>query len=133
MLKTLCAAYQGAGAFSSVLASIDQGEEFRPSNAAVAAGFLEKMKTPVDDWRKQGQERFLRGVVLVHRLYRQREQNPRWDHDHCEFCGATFSLLDKPEYLKEGYATEDDYYWMCQTCFDDFKDEFQWQVREKME
>ena len=88
---------------------------------------------PDDDWRRQGQEHFLNGVTLVHRPYRQYENNPRWEHDHCGFCGAKFSLLDKADCLKEGYTTEDDYHWICQTCFDDFQEEFQWQVREEME
>jgi hypothetical protein len=81
-----------------------------------------------DDWRLQGQERYLRGVTLIRRKYRQYPRNPEWDHDHCEFCWATFSLLDNPDYLKEGYATKDDYRWICPACFEDFKDDFDWTV-----
>jgi hypothetical protein len=84
-----------------------------------------------DDWRLQGQERYLMGSTLIHRKYRQNPNNPDWDHDHCEFCGETFSLFDEPEYLKEGYATDDDYRWICPTCFDDFKEDFKWQVKEE--
>jgi hypothetical protein len=87
---------------------------------------------PEDDWRRQGQERFLKGVTLVHRKYRPYQKNPNWDHDHCEFCGATFSMLDDPTHLKDGYATEDDYRWVCPTCFEDFQDEFKWAVKEEM-
>ncbi|MDF7802032.1 hypothetical protein P4C99_21325 [Pontiellaceae bacterium B1224] len=84
-----------------------------------------------DDWRLQGQERYLTGSTLIHRKYRQNPNNPNWDHDHCEFCGETFSLLDDPEHLKEGYATEDDYRWICSTCFNDFKEDFKWRIKEE--
>jgi hypothetical protein len=30
--------------------------------------------------------------------------------------------------LDEGYATQEDYYWVCKTCFDDFKAMFSWTV-----
>ncbi len=82
-----------------------------------------------DDWRRQGQERYLSSVVLVRRPYRLYPKDPAWDHDHCEFCGAKFSLLDAPDHLKEGYATEDDYRWICPTCFEDFAEEFKWTVK----
>jgi len=87
---------------------------------------------PENDWRRQGQEEYLKGATLVHRPYRQNPNNPKWDHDHCEFCWATFSLFQHPEHLKVGYATEDDYRWICPACYVDFKDEFDWSVREEM-
>ena len=96
-----------------------------------AVTFGEQMMMPKDDWRRPGGE-FLHGVPLVHRKYRQNQKNPKWDHDHCEFCGVTFSLMDIPEDLKEGYATEDDYRWVCPKCFEDFRDEFKWVVIEEM-
>jgi hypothetical protein len=79
-----------------------------------------------DDWRLGGQENYLKGVKLVYRKYRQYAKSPSWDHDHCAFCWAEFFLGDGPEYLKEGYATLDDYHWICPTCFEDFKDLFLW-------
>ena len=87
---------------------------------------------PLDDWRRQGQEEYLKGVVLVHRKYRLYQKNPNWDHDHCEFCGEKFSLLDAPDHLKEGYATEDDYRWICSACCQDFKEEFGWNIRNEI-
>jgi len=81
---------------------------------------------PEDDWRRQGQERYLTGAVLVRRPYRRNAKNPEWDHDHCEFCGATFSLHGALDDLKEGYATKDDYRWICPACFQDFHEEFCW-------
>jgi hypothetical protein len=71
------------------------------------------IKLPSDDWRRQGQERYLFEAILVHRPYRQNQYNPGWDHDHCEFCGAKFSVdLSGPDFQKDGYTTEDDYYWI---------------------
>ena len=80
----------------------------------------------------QGEERYLMGVTLIHRKYRLYPKDPEWDHDHCEFCGDKFSLYNNPEHLKEGYATEDDYRWICSTCFHDFKDDFKWKIIEDM-
>ena len=78
------------------------------------------------DWRLQGQEKYLHGVTLTRRAYRQYASNQSWDHDHCEFCGAKFSVESLPDTLQEGYATADDYRWICPTCFEDFKEMFGW-------
>ena len=51
-----------------------------------------------------------------------------WDHDHCEFCGAKFMNANGPNILHEGYATPDDYYWICSNCFNDFKQLYNWQM-----
>ena len=56
------------------------------------------------DWRLQGQEKFLQGVVLVKRRYRSHSQNPDRDHDHCEFCWAKFMVEGNPDSLHEGYS-----------------------------
>jgi len=77
-----------------------------------------------DDWRRQGQERFLKDARLSHRAYRPYRAG--WDHDHCEFCGAKLSLA--PDGIREGYCTEDGYHWVCEDCFQDFKEEFAWAV-----
>jgi Family of unknown function (DUF6188) len=86
--------------------------------------------TEVDptDWRLQGQERYLKRATLVRRAYRRYAKNPYWDHDHCEFCSAKFTVEALPDTLQEGYATLDDYHWVCPTCFEDFKDLFAWTV-----
>ena len=81
-----------------------------------------------DDWRLQGQENYLMGVTLVRRLYRQNPYNPKWDHDHCEFCWEKFSLVDSENTIQSGYASLDDYRWICPTCFEDFKNMFKWKV-----
>jgi hypothetical protein len=90
------------------------------------------MSNDEKDWRLGGQERYLQGVILVHRKYRQYPKNLNWDHDHCSFCWATFTMSDIPDAHHQGYATEDDYHWVCEQCFEDFKDIFEWEVIEKL-
>lgn len=77
-----------------------------------------------NDWRRQGQERYLSRARLDFARYAC--FRPGWDHDHCEFCGRKFSLVAGD--LNEGYATPDRYRWVCQDCFEDFREEFGWQV-----
>lgn len=84
-----------------------------------------------DDWRLRGQENFLRGKTLHRSTYKQRSET--WDHDHCAFCWAKFMERDYPGYpanLHVGYTTEDEYHWICEQCFCDFRDRFEWHLRE---
>ena len=85
-------------------------------------------KTKDGDWRLQGQEEYLTGVSLVHRPYRRYAANPEWDHDHCAFCLAKFMIEDRPNVLHEGYASSDDYHWICESCFLDFQEQFGWTI-----
>lgn len=86
-----------------------------------------------NDWRLQGQERYLQGAVLVRRQYRPYPRDPNWDHDHCEFCSAKFMVEDYPDVLHVGYCTEDEYRWICDQCFTDFRARFGWSVRETVD
>jgi hypothetical protein len=79
------------------------------------------------DWRLQGQERYLSGIELMWRAYRQKSDNPDWDHDHCAFCWAKF-MVDEPEALHAGYCTLDEYHWICKACFEDFRGRFGWKL-----
>jgi hypothetical protein len=81
-----------------------------------------------NDWRLTNQEKHLLGRTLVWRRYVP--PRPSWDHDHCEFCWATFMDNEYADY-REGYTTEDNYYWICPVCFEDFKDMFGWTVRKE--
>ena len=74
-----------------------------------------------DDWRLFGQESYLHGVTLAHRKWTQIRVN--WDHDHCEFCWTTF-----PDEAEAGYCTPDESNWICDACFEDFKDMLEWRV-----
>lgn len=79
-----------------------------------------------DDWRLQGQEAYLQGVTL--RWSDWVLQRPDWDHDHCEFCFAKFTDRDWPDVLHSGYVTSDRQRWICEKCFNDFAERFQWKV-----
>lgn len=79
----------------------------------------------MDDWRLQGQDKYLKGKVVERKKYQCYRDG--WDHDHCEFCGTKFSL-DISDALKVGYATKNNYYWICDACFEDFKALFEWKV-----
>ncbi len=88
------------------------------------------MSTNDEDWRLLNQEDYLSGVKLQWKEYRRYSET--WDHDHCAFCWDKFAEADHiPEALHSGYATEDDYYWICKACFDDFRDRFKWEVEDK--
>lgn len=78
----------------------------------------------MDDWRLQGQERYLKGVKLSHADYQPYREG--WDHDHCEFCSRKFSLAAND--LHKGYVTEDRYHWICEPCFADFANSFGWTI-----
>lgn len=54
-----------------------------------------------------------------------------WDHDHCVFCWQKFMEADIPDVQHYGWHTEDGQYWICQQCFVDFKDRFNWKVIER--
>jgi len=80
------------------------------------------------DWRLRGQERYLQGVALVRRDYRRCQKNADWDHDHCQFCFGKFMVEDLPDVFHVGYCTEDEYHWICEQCFQDFRERFCWRV-----
>ena len=80
-----------------------------------------------NDWRLQGQEKYLMGITL--RFTKYETYSETWDHDHCAFCWCRFST-SVPDALKEGYTTLDDYHWICSDCYNDFKEEFKWVVVE---
>ncbi|MGN6400204.1 MAG: hypothetical protein ACTHMD_07120 [Flavisolibacter sp.] len=84
----------------------------------------------LNDWRLQGQEKYLKGETLFYKNYVER--TTKTDHDHCEFCFAKFSdsIADA---VKVGYTTADDYRWICQQCFDDFKEMFNWEIYKETE
>jgi len=91
-------------------------------------------KVPADDWRRTGQERFLGKRKFWHAKYERWSE--AWDHDHCLFCWETFRADNGP-WLNEGWATDRDecrgerYYWVCENCFQDFREELEFQITEK--
>ena len=78
----------------------------------------------MSDWRRHGQEKFLKGAELLWEHYTP--PTKEWDHDHCAFCFQKFSAGSND--LHEGYTTKDRRHWICDKCYSDFKDEFRWVV-----
>ena len=84
------------------------------------------MSQQSDDWRLRNQENYLRGVTLHWSMWT--ETRPGWDHDHCAFCFAEIADSRHPKAMHEGYTDAEDYHWICMTCFDDFKELFDWRL-----
>ena len=78
-----------------------------------------------NDWRLNNQMEYLYKSELRYSTFMEDERN---DHEHCEFCWAKFS--DEPEDLHNGYCTLDGYRWICEECYNDFKDMFKWKLVE---
>ena len=68
-------------------------------------------------WEKLAKVRFLKFVDI--------------DHAHCSFCWAKFS--DMEEDLHVGYITLDREDIICEECYNDFKDRFQWTLADEQE
>jgi hypothetical protein len=83
--------------------------------------------TEKNDWRLTNQENYLMNKELIYGIYKPYSKT--WNHDHCTFCSDTFS--EHISDLHEGYCTPDHYHWICENCFNDFKEMFNWTVIEK--
>lgn len=77
-----------------------------------------------NDWRLTNQMNYLYCAVFKKADFCRTE---RIDHEHCEFCWAKFGKSEGM--LKSGYCTLDKYHWVCDECFLDFQEQFQWQLR----
>ncbi|MGO9828532.1 MAG: hypothetical protein ACLPJH_00205 [Myxococcaceae bacterium] len=75
-------------------------------------------------WPLAAQHDHLKALSWTWKSYRK--PRPEWDHDHCEFCWAKFMEPGTAETLGEGYASPDEYHWVCRPCFDDFREMFGW-------
>ena len=66
-------------------------------------------------------------VELLHQgeEYLEGEKIQQFWHQHCDFC------MEKAEALKPCvfYCTKDMKHWICEQCFEDFKEMFGWSVR----
>ena len=76
----------------------------------------------MSDWRLNGQEMYLYGVKLKHMNIKDK-LNPS-DHEHCEFCLEKISNYTNT--IHDAYCTEDEYHWLCDNCYNDFKMRFNW-------
>ena len=77
----------------------------------------------MDDWRLTNQKDYLLGRRLIRCDFSKLANK---DHEHCSFCWEKFGHSNDD--LNTGYCTEDYQHWVCDTCFGDFKDEFDWSV-----
>ena len=75
----------------------------------------------MDDWRLNGQEEYLLGKHLNHTAFFSSETS---DHERCEFCFCKLGHGQKSGGVP--YCTDDGYYWICEECYNDFKDRFLW-------
>ncbi|MFZ0300091.1 MAG: hypothetical protein WBW31_06555 [Candidatus Sulfotelmatobacter sp.] len=76
------------------------------------------------DWRVD-LARHTKGATLTLKKYVRCSE--KWDHDHCEACTTKFSETI-PGALREGYATNDNYRWICADCFNDLKEQMGWKL-----
>jgi hypothetical protein len=86
------------------------------------------MSDQEDDWRLGNQADWLQGVEVRRTEYKQ--PSKEWDHDHCEFCWAKFTehpYSEEPT-LQVGYVAGQFNHWICEKCFGDFRERFQWRV-----
>lgn len=72
-----------------------------------------------NDWRLTNQINYLKDVKLKYKNYALMVT----DHDHCEFCWTKFD-----EDNCYGYCTIDMYHWICEECYNDFKEMFNWEL-----
>ena len=77
-----------------------------------------------NDWRLTNQMKYLFEKKLLHTHYTPFREG--WEHDHCEFCSETIE-----QSADFAYCTTDKYHWICEECFNDFKEIFKWTVVEE--
>lgn len=75
-----------------------------------------------DDWRITDQEDYLMNTVFFKANFNEKAKR---EHEHCCFCWEKFSKTD----LNEGFCTIDGKYWVCETCFNDFKERFKFELK----
>lgn len=84
---------------------------------------MNKFDEIIDDWRFMGQDKYLEGITLKFCNFDSKFR----EHDHCEFCFEKFG--DGAEDLHQGYCSLDNYHWICENCYNDFKDYFNWKLK----
>jgi hypothetical protein len=88
----------------------------------------------MDDWRlTPANEQRFHGAAFAWKPF-------TGDHDHRAFCWAEFAQPGTPVHtestLYEGFATagppsdpKDDYWWVCPSCYEDFRERLEWTTR----
>ena len=80
-----------------------------------------------EDWRLNGQEKYLLGEKLLKVVFFETSGS---DHVHCDFCWGKFS--ENEDDFHNGYATLDGEHIICEECFHDFQEKFRWEVDERV-
>lgn len=80
------------------------------------------------DWRITNQMNYLQNAAL---RYQSFETTPDSDHEHCSFCCEKFRLSEHD--LHTGYCTLDGHHWICISCFNDFCQQFNFQIEESID
>ena len=73
------------------------------------------MKVKSDDPRIMNQKKYMYGAHIERKRF---EKSGNWDHEHCAFCFLKILPVD------EAYCTSDGKHWMCEECYNDFKEDF---------
>lgn len=68
------------------------------------------------------------GLEFTLRAFETPPDKPRYDHDHCEACFQKIMNHDGENIDKQGYVTRCGGTWICETCFADFRERFEWRV-----
>ncbi len=76
------------------------------------------------DWRLTNQMNYLYKKSLKKGSFKPYRKG--WEHEHCAFCSEKIDSS-----ISLAYSTEDKYHWICQGCFNDFKDMFGWKIIEQ--
>lgn len=79
-----------------------------------------------EDWRIMGQEGYLKDKKLQHMKFNRAMCTE--DNDQCDFC---YSLLDGDNQdASYAYFEPITKSWICERCYKDFKDHFNWITEE---
>lgn len=80
---------------------------------------VEKLK---NDWRLTNQMNYLHKKILINKQFAPFKKG--WKHEHCEFCSKRIDSQ-----TTDSFTTEEGYYWICKECFNDFKEMFEWELK----
>lgn len=87
---------------------------------------MQKIKS--DDWRLRGQNEYMANMKFHYTKFLPPHYGSL--HTHCEFCWHKF--MKKSEGIEDcssyGYCSSDGKYWVCEECFHDFKELFNWEL-----
>lgn len=75
------------------------------------------------EWRLVNENKHLMKEHFIHTTFQPTEE---CDHVHCAFCWAKFGA--ERNWLRTGYYTLGKHRWVCEQCFQDFRNQFGWVV-----